>query len=370
MTDVETAARIADPELACRMLMADLLFARRAVGAALEPAAPGPAHHRRPARPARRPRWSASCAASTSTTDWLVPYYRDAHRLRRARRRVPRAARRATGGAIPTAAASPTACAASRSQISLGTQVPHAAGLAWGLKLRGDPGVVCTFIGDGATSEGDFYEAINLAGVQRVPLIVVCINNGWAISTPTEPPDRGGDVRGEGRRPRASRACGSTATTCSRCVDADARGASRARPRVTGPTLLELVTYRMGAHTNSDDPTRYVPDDELADVAGARSDRAVPRPSCDAPALWDDDVAHDAAVAAVEARLERIIDARARARGRPARRARPRHRRSRRARSPRSAPRSSRAARRRRARRRDRCRRRADGEPGDVSWRA
>ena len=77
-------------------------------------------------------------------------------------------------------------CAALPVQISLGTQLPHAAGLAWGLALRGDPGVVCTFLGDGATSEGDFYEAINLAGVQQAPLIVVCINNGWAISTPVE----------------------------------------------------------------------------------------------------------------------------------------------------------------------------------------
>ena len=70
-------------------------------------------------------------------------------------------------------------------QISLGSQVPHAAGLAWGLKLRGEPGIVCTFIGDGATSEGDFAEGLNLAGVQRVPLLVVVLNNGWAISTPT-----------------------------------------------------------------------------------------------------------------------------------------------------------------------------------------
>ena len=190
------------------------------------------------------------------------------HRHRRARRRVPRAARRATGAAIPTAAASPTACAASRSQISLGTQVPHAAGLAWGLKLRGEPGVVCTFIGDGATSEGDFYEALNLAGVQRVPLLVVCINNGWAISTPTDAPDRGATRSRPRPTPPASRACGSTATTCSRWSTRRAPRAGGRRP-ATGPTLLELVTYRMGAHTNSDDPTRYVPDDELRDVAAS-----------------------------------------------------------------------------------------------------
>ena len=69
-------------------------------------------------------------------------------------------------------------------QISLGAQIPHATGIAWGLKLQGKPGVACTFIGDGATSEGDFYEGLNLAGVQHVPLLVVVLNNGWAISTP------------------------------------------------------------------------------------------------------------------------------------------------------------------------------------------
>ena len=69
-------------------------------------------------------------------------------------------------------------------QISLGSQVPHATGIAWALKLQGKPGVACTFIGDGATSEGDFYEGLNLAGVQHVPLLVVVLNNGWAISTP------------------------------------------------------------------------------------------------------------------------------------------------------------------------------------------
>ena len=118
-------------------------------------------------------------------TDWLVPYYRDA-----------------TGyGALgdefveqlvvywrghPDGGRIPDGVRALPVQISLATQVPHAAGLAWGLALRGEPGVVCTFVGDGATSEGDFYEAINLAGVQRAPLIVVCINNGWAISTPAD----------------------------------------------------------------------------------------------------------------------------------------------------------------------------------------
>ena len=83
-----------------------------------------------------------------------------------------------------------------------------------------------------------------------------------------------------------------------------------------GPILLELVTYRMGAHTNSDDPTRYVPDDELADWRGAiRSSRSAP--SCIAAGLWDDDVT-PRAVDEVKARVERIIDSRAARDRRPA----------------------------------------------------
>ena len=99
--------------------------------------------------------------------DWLVPYYRELHGMAALgdeflEQLVVYWRGHPDGGRIPDG----VRCLPP--QISLGTQLPHAAGLAWGLQLRGEPGVVCTFIGDGATSEGDFYEAINLAGVQRV----------------------------------------------------------------------------------------------------------------------------------------------------------------------------------------------------------
>src|SRR5260370_4994495 len=67
---------------------------------------------------------------------------------------------------------------------SIATQLPHAVGLAWALKLRRVRGVVLVYFGDGASSEGDFHEAANLAGVQRVPLVFLLINNRYAISTP------------------------------------------------------------------------------------------------------------------------------------------------------------------------------------------
>ena len=100
-------------------------------------------------------------------------------------------------------------------QISLAAQLPHAVGFAWGNRLRRDPGVVAVFVGDGATSEGDFYEAANFAGVLRAPVVFVIVNNHWAISTPLDHQSavaalsrQGGGrrlPRGAGRRARPRR---------------------------------------------------------------------------------------------------------------------------------------------------------------------
>ncbi len=93
--------------------------------------------------------------------------------------------------------------------VPIGTHVPHAVGLAWGKKLRGERACAIAFFGDGATSEGAFHEGANFAGVMRAPAILFCNNNGWAISTPRVGPDRGGDARRQGGRLRdAGRAGG------------------------------------------------------------------------------------------------------------------------------------------------------------------
>ena len=183
MTDVDTAPLSIDPDFAS-VLMADLLFARRTSERFWNLQRQGRLTTAAPLT-GQEAAVVGAVRGLDLATDWLVPYYRDV-----------------TGfGALgdefmeqlvvywrghPDGGRIPNGVRCLPVQISLGTQLPHAAGLAWGLALRGDPGVVCTFIGDGATSEGDFYEAMNLAGVQRVPLIIVCLNNGWAISTPTE----------------------------------------------------------------------------------------------------------------------------------------------------------------------------------------
>jgi pyruvate dehydrogenase E1 component alpha subunit len=146
-------------------------------------------------------------------------------------------------------------------QISLATQLPHAVGLAWGLRHQGRDGVVCVYFGDGGSSEGDFHEACNLAGVRRAPVIFFLQNNRWAISTPVSKQTATASF--------AARAAGYgfpgelvDGNDLFAVHEATARAVNRARAG-DGPTLIESRTYRMGPHNTADDPTRYVPPDEL-----------------------------------------------------------------------------------------------------------
>jgi pyruvate dehydrogenase E1 component alpha subunit len=301
MTDVETAPLLVDPVLA-DTLMVDLLFARRLSERMWNLQRQGRLTTVAPLA-GQEAAVAGVVRGMDLATDWFVPYYRDAtgygplgdefvEQLIVYWRGHP------DGGRIPDGVRSLPV------QISLGTQLPHAAGLAWGLRLRGDPGVVCTFIGDGATSEGDFYEAMNLAGVQKVPLVIACINNGWAISTPTSEQTAAESFAAKGAAAgiRGERIDGNDVLA----VLAATRDARRRAAAGEGPTLIELVTYRMGAHTNSDDPTRYVPEAELAEWR-ARDPIERYRSELRRSGLWDDE-RHDAAVAEVEARLEAIIE--------------------------------------------------------------
>ncbi len=147
-------------------------------------------------------------------------------------------------------------------QISLAAQVPHAVGLAWGLKRQQRDGVVMVYFGDGASSEGDVHEAMNFAGVLRAPVVFVLQNNGWAITTPTRLQTAAETF--------ASRAvgygfAGELVDGCDvhAVHDATARAVARAR-RGDGPTLIESRAYRLGPHNTTDDPTQYVDADELA----------------------------------------------------------------------------------------------------------
>ncbi|MFF3766032.1 pyruvate dehydrogenase (acetyl-transferring) E1 component subunit alpha [Streptomyces sp. NPDC001922] len=145
----------------------------------------------------------------------------------------------------------------------LATQLPHAVGLAHAARLKGDDVVALAMVGDGGTSEGDFHEALNFAAVWRAPVVFLVQNNGFAISVPlakqTAAPSLAHKAVGYGMPGRL--VDGNDAVAVHEVLGEAVR---RARAG-DGPTLVEAVTYRMEAHTNADDATRYRPDDEVAE---------------------------------------------------------------------------------------------------------
>ncbi len=169
--------------------------------------------------------------------------------------------------------------------VPVATQIPHAVGLAHGLRLlrrmRGSGGieeggeqeegsgdkkggpsrVVLTFFGDGATSEGDFHEALNMAKVLDAPVVFVCQNNQWAISVPREKQTRSKTLA------QKAFAYGMPGIQVDgNDVFAVLVGVREAVERARsggGPTLVECVTYRLSIHTTADDPTRYRTDEEV-----------------------------------------------------------------------------------------------------------
>jgi 2-oxoisovalerate dehydrogenase E1 component alpha subunit len=144
--------------------------------------------------------------------------------------------------------------------IPIATQIPHAAGYALGMRLDGSDAVAIAYFGDGATSEGDFHEAANLAGVMRLPLVLFCQNNGWAISVPTAKQTTG-EIwrRAEGYGFDGVRIDGNDVLAV---YAATRRAVEKARAG-EGPTLIEAMTYRIGAHSTADDATRYREADEV-----------------------------------------------------------------------------------------------------------
>lgn len=147
-------------------------------------------------------------------------------------------------------------------QISLAAQLPHAVGLAWGRRLQGhDDEVVLTYCGDGASSEGDFHEACNFAGVVKAPLVFLLQNNGYAISTPRALQSAAETLasRAEGYGFPGEVVDGNDLFAV---YDATRRAVERARSGA-GPTLIECLTYRLFAHNTADDATRYLPEGEL-----------------------------------------------------------------------------------------------------------
>src|SRR5207244_1880875 len=140
--------------------------------------------------------------------------------------------------------------------VPIGTHVPHAAGLAWGKKLRRESACAIVYFGDGATSEGSFHEGANFAGVMRAPLVLFCNNNQWAISTPLEAQTAAETLadKAVGYGIPGVRVDGADVLAV---YEATREAVVRARAG-EGPTLIEAVTYRAAPHATADDPRAYI----------------------------------------------------------------------------------------------------------------
>jgi pyruvate dehydrogenase E1 component alpha subunit len=143
----------------------------------------------------------------------------------------------------------------------IGPQLPHAVGAAMAAKLRGDRTVSIGFLGDGASSEPDFHAALNFAAVFRAPCVLICQNNHWSISVPTsrQTASRTIAIKARAYGMPGVRVDGNDVLAVYRAIS-DAVYAARSGQ---GPTFIECVTYRIGAHSTSDDPTRYRSEEEV-----------------------------------------------------------------------------------------------------------
>ncbi|MFJ7973838.1 pyruvate dehydrogenase (acetyl-transferring) E1 component subunit alpha [Psychrobacillus sp. NPDC096389] len=147
--------------------------------------------------------------------------------------------------------------------VPIATQLPHAAGAAWAEKRRGTQNAAIAYFGDGATSEGDFHEGLNFASVFKVPVVFFNQNNGYAISVPIEKQMNSETIA------QKSVAYGIPGVRidgndCFAVYFETKKAFDNARSG-NGPTLIEAVTWRKGAHTTADDPSKYRPKEQGED---------------------------------------------------------------------------------------------------------
>lgn len=202
------------------------------------------------------------------------------------------------GNAIPTGVnVTPIA-------IPIGTQMLHATGIAWAYKLRREDKCVITYFGDGATSEGDFHEAMNFATVFNVPCIFFCQNNQWAISVPRDQQMNSETVAQKGLAYGAH------------CVQVDGndlfavyKATVEARDRArngAGVTFIEAVTYRLADHTTADDARRYRSAEEVQSWVG-KDPMIRTRKYLESVGLWND-ARHAEALDKAEVWTKAIVD--------------------------------------------------------------
>jgi pyruvate dehydrogenase E1 component alpha subunit len=150
--------------------------------------------------------------------------------------------------------------------VPIATQTLHAAGAAMAFKIRGEKRCALAYIGDGGTSEGAFYEALNLAGARALPVVFVIVNNGWAISVPVAAQTAAGTLA---QKAVAAGIPGMQVdgndVFAVRQVVSEALATAR---QGGGPSLIEALTYRLSDHTTADDASRYRADDEVKQAWG------------------------------------------------------------------------------------------------------
>lgn len=207
----------------------------------------------------------AACIGSSfalRATDWIFPALREgAAMLLRGFSLVPYISQVFGSSGDPAKGRQMPSHQSSRSvnQVSwsscIGSQLPQAVGAAWAAKLQGHDTVVMAYLGDGATSSADFHVAMNFAGVFKPPVVLVCQNNHWSISVPTSR-----QTASETLAIKAKAYGFPGVKVDGNDVEAVFAAASEAVDRARsggGPTFIEAETYRIGAHSSSDDPTRY-----------------------------------------------------------------------------------------------------------------
>jgi 2-oxoisovalerate dehydrogenase E1 component alpha subunit len=185
----------------------------------------------------------------------------------------------------------------------VGTQLPHATGFGYAARLRGTGQVAVAFCGEGTASQGDFHTALNFAGMFRTPTIFVIRNNGYAISTPesVQTAAKSLAARGEGYGMPGHQVDGNDLLAVVHTMN---EAVARAR-RGDGPTLIEAMTYRVGAHSTADDPSAYRTDEETKEW-----ERVDPFERLKRHAKWRgawDDAREEAARTAWEARVTETL---------------------------------------------------------------
>ncbi len=201
--------------------------------------------------------------------DWVLPYYRDLAlvlALGMTPREImlgafARAEDPSSGGRqMPSHYGAPRLKIVSGSS-PVATQLPRAAGVALASKLRREDAVTAVYFGEGSTSQGDFHEALNFAAVQRLPVVFVCENNEWAISTPQS---KEMAIQRVAQRGHAYGIPGETVNGSEvvKVYHAMKQAVARAR-QGEGPTLLEVLTVRLTSHSSDDNQFSYRPKEEL-----------------------------------------------------------------------------------------------------------